>query len=124
MRFLWTIVFFGLTLAAFAQDPATKPGTTSPPGAGDDMMRFFLMMGSIFAIFYFLMIRPQQKQRQRHEEQISALKKGERIVGAGGIYGTIVGIKDDKAVIKIADNVKIEITKSSITHILEEKDKK
>ena len=124
MKFLWTIVFFGLALAAFAQDPGTNPGTTSTPSAGDSMMQFFLMMGSIFAIFYFLMIRPQQKQRQRHEEQINALKKGDRVVGAGGIYGTIVGVKDDKAVIKIAENVKIEITKASITHILEEKDKK
>ncbi len=90
----------------------------APQGPMESLSSFLLMMGMIFGVFYFLLIRPQQKQRQQHEQKVNSLKKGDQIIGAGGIYGTIIGVKDDKAVIKVADNVKIEILKSSITHIV------
>ncbi|MBN2325601.1 MAG: preprotein translocase subunit YajC [Candidatus Omnitrophica bacterium] len=116
-------ILFVLTMAAadvYAQGgaPAGGPGGAPAPDPWQGMGQFLLMMGSIFAIFYFLLIRPQQKQRKKHEDQVNSLKKGERVVAAGGIYGSIIGIKDDKAVIKIAENVKIEVLKSSITHII------
>ncbi len=78
----------------------------------------------IFIIFYFLLIRPQQKQREQHEKRVSQLKKGDRVITAGGIYATIIGIKDDIAAIKINEETKVEVQKSAITHVLDKDDKK
>ncbi|RJP21794.1 MAG: preprotein translocase subunit YajC [Candidatus Omnitrophota bacterium] len=82
-----------------------------------------MMFGMIFAVFYFLLIRPQQKQRKKHEERVNQLKKGDKVITSGGIHGSIIGMKDDIAVVKIAENVKIEIQKSSISTILSDEQK-
>lgn len=84
-----------------------------------DLFQLMMMMTLIFVIVYFLLVRPEQKRRQQHEERVSKLKKGDRIVTAGGIYATIIGIKDEAAAIKINDEVKIEIRRSAIAEILE-----
>ncbi len=102
---------------------AAEAAENAPPDAGAMFWQTILMFGMIFAVFYFLLIRPQQKQKQRHEERLNQLKKGERVITAGGIYGTVVGVKDNIAVLKIAENVKIEIQKHSISTILEEEKK-
>ncbi|MBI1976675.1 MAG: preprotein translocase subunit YajC [Candidatus Omnitrophica bacterium] len=68
----------------------------------------------VFAVFYFLVIRPQQKTRKEHEGMLKGLDKNDEIVTSSGIHGTIVGIKDDTVLLRIADNVKIEIQKSAI----------
>ncbi len=70
----------------------------------------------IFAIMYFLIFRPQAKKQKQHQAMIQSLRKGDKVVTAGGIYGTIAGIKEKENIIilKIADNVKIEITRSSV----------
>jgi preprotein translocase subunit YajC len=109
---------------AYAQGGAPVGGAPVQPDPWQGMSTFLLMMGSIFAIFYFLLIRPQKKERQKHEEQVNSLKKGDRVIAAGGIYGTIIGVKDDKAAIKIAENVKIEVLKSSISHIIGQEEEK
>jgi preprotein translocase subunit YajC len=67
---------------------------TPAPSTGSALAPFLFQIGAIFAIFYFLMIRPQQKQRKAHEATILALKKGDQIVTAGGIVGEVVGIKE------------------------------
>ncbi len=72
----------------------------------------------IFVIFYFLLIRPQQKRQKEHQRMLESLKKGDRVVTSGGIYGTVVGVKDNIIVLKIADNVKVEFAKSAVSHIL------
>lgn len=66
----------------------------APAGGGASLAPFLFQIGAIFAIFYFLMIRPQQKQRKKHEAAILAIKKGDQIVTAGGIVGEVVHIKD------------------------------
>ena len=76
-----------------------------------------------FLIFYFLLIRPQQKQKEQHEQKVNQLKKGDRVITAGGIHATLIGIKGDIAAVKINEDTKIEIQKSSITHIIEKNDK-
>jgi preprotein translocase subunit YajC len=81
------------------------------------------MIFIIFAIFYFLLIRPQQVQRRQHEKRLKTLKKGDRVLTTGGILGTIIGVKDNIAVVKIAENVKVEVQKSAITAVLEEETK-
>lgn len=63
-------------------------------GGGISMVGFGIQMAAIFAIFYFLMIRPQQKQRKQHEERLMQLKRGEQVVTSGGIVGEVVHVKD------------------------------
>jgi preprotein translocase subunit YajC len=67
---------------------------TAPATGGPGIMPFLFQIGAIFAIFYFLMIRPQQKQRKAHEASILAMKKGDQVVTAGGIVGEAVHIKE------------------------------
>jgi preprotein translocase subunit YajC len=70
-------------------------------------------------IFYFLLIRPQQKQRKEQQKLIEALKVGDKVVTAAGIYGLISSVKDKTVMLKVADNVKIEIDKVSVASVLQ-----
>jgi preprotein translocase subunit YajC len=76
----------------------------------------------MFAIFYFLLIRPQQTQRKKHEEILAALKKGDRVITTGGIHGEISGIKDDVVTIEIAPQVRIKVSRSHIAGLLKKED--
>ncbi len=111
-----------LTLIA-TQVMAQGESGTEGTDPGNPLLQMLFPLLLVFFIFYFILIRPQQKQRQKHEEQINQLKKGDRIVTAGGIYGSIIGLKDNIAVVKIAENVKIEIQKSAISQILGKEEK-
>lgn len=71
----------------------------------------------IFGIFYFLLIRPQQKKQKEHEKMISELKKNDEVVTNGGIHGTIVNVKDTTLTLKIDENVKVEINKNAVTYL-------
>jgi len=71
----------------------------------------------IFGIFYFLLIRPQQKQKIEYEKMLSSLKKNDEVVTTGGIHGTIINVKDDTFILKIDDNVKIEINKNAVAYV-------
>lgn len=75
----------------------------------------------IFAIMYFLIFRPQAKKQKQQRMMIDALKKGDKIITAGGIYGTIVGVKEKENIIilKIDDNTKIELAKGSVAQVIE-----
>jgi preprotein translocase subunit YajC len=72
----------------------------------------------IFVIFYFLLIRPQQKRQKEHRKMLDGLAKGDQVVTSGGMYGTVVGLDDTKVVLKVAENVKIEFAKSAVGHIV------
>ena len=84
-------------------------------GQGQSAWTSLVPLVVMLAIFYFLLIAPMRKRQKQQEQMIAALKTGDRVVTAGGIYGTIVGIKDDRLTLRIADQVKIEITKSSVS---------
>ncbi len=73
-----------------------------------------LMMVLIFAVFWFFMIRPQQKKQKKLEEARNNMGKGDRVITSGGIYGVIKGVKDDSFVVEIAEGVRIQITRSSV----------
>jgi preprotein translocase subunit YajC len=73
----------------------------------------------IFAIFYLLIIMPARKKQKQHQNMINSLKGGERVITAGGIYGTVTRVLDDRFVIQLDGNTKIEITKGSISTVLE-----
>jgi len=64
-----------------------------------------------------VLLRPQMKRQKEHEKLVSAVKTGDRVVAAGGIYGTVTNIKDAVVVLKVADNVKIEVQRSTITSV-------
>jgi preprotein translocase subunit YajC len=66
---------------------------------------------------YFVLLRPQMKKQKETEKLISSIKTGDRVLAAGGIYGTVANLKEQIVVLKIADNVKIEVSRSSITSV-------
>jgi len=83
------------------------------PGAGfANLIPLFF----IFVVFYFLIIRPQQKKQKEHAKMIDSLKKNDEIVTSGGIHGTIVNVKDKTFVVRIDENTKIELDKVSIAY--------
>lgn len=79
-----------------------------------------IFIASIFFIFYFILIRPQQKMKRQHNDMLSALKTGDKIVTSGGIYGQITGIDKDKNSItmEIAPKVRIKVTRESIAAVI------
>ena len=78
----------------------------------------FLPIIILFAIFYFLLIRPQQKKAKEHREMIANLKKGTRIITSGGIYGTILSIDDTTIGLEIAEKVKIKISRGNVAAVI------
>ena len=77
----------------------------------------FLPLVVLFFIFYFLIIRPQQKKQKDHANLISKLDKNDEVITVGGVHATVVSVGDKTAILRIADNVKIEIEKASITQV-------
>ena len=77
----------------------------------------FLPIIAIGLVFYFLVIGPANKQRKKQQEMMSALKKGDKVLTSGGIYGTIQGVEGDAVYLKIADNVKVKVARSAITGV-------
>jgi len=77
-----------------------------------------IMFGAIFAIFYFLLIRPQRKQQQEHEEMVASLEKGDHVVTVGGIVGEIVHMKEDRVVVKTSGDTRIDIERSKVGRVL------
>ena len=76
-----------------------------------------LPIAAIFLVFYFLVIAPASKQRKKTQEMLSSLKKGDRVVTSGGIYGTVQGVEPEVVYLKIADNVKVKVLRTAITNI-------
>ncbi len=99
---------------AYAMGQSGAPGQS---GGGAYGGLFMILI--IFGIFYFLLVRPQMKRQKQHQAMVNSLKKGDEVITTGGIHGTIVGVKDDIAVIKIADQVKIEVSKSCVASVKE-----
>lgn len=76
-----------------------------------------IMLVLMFAIFYFLLIRPQQKRAKQHRELVSALKPGDQVVTAGGIYGKVAAVEELTVTIEVATGVKIKMNRVSITEV-------
>ena len=94
----------------------------SAVGAGSSLMSL-LPMVLIFAIFYFFLIRPQVKKQRATEAMVAELKKGDRVVAAGGLYGVIHKIEGNVIYLEIADNVRIRVLKTSVTESLSKDEK-
>ena len=76
----------------------------------------------LIPIFYFLMIRPQNKKQKETKKMLGSLRKGDRISTIGGMRGTVVSVKEDVVLLRVDDNTKIEFSKSAIAQVLERKD--
>ena len=94
----------------------------APPQGGDagggSLISTLIMFGAIFAIFYFMIIRPQQKRAKEREKLLSNIEKGDKIITSGGVHATIVGIEEKTVLIEIAPNVKIKIERSAIGSVV------
>jgi len=90
---------------------AAAPGGAAAPG---NPLIQLLPLVLIVGIFYFMMIRPQQKRQKEHQQLISAVKPGDLVIMSSGIHGLVQSVKDKTVMVKVADNVKIEFDKASI----------
>jgi len=87
-------------------------GEAAGQGAGG--FTGFIPLILMFVIFYFLLIRPQQKKTKQHREMISGLKKGDRIITSGGIHGRITGIDETTLTVEISDRVRVKVARSNV----------
>jgi preprotein translocase subunit YajC len=90
-------------------------------GGGSGLISTLIMFGAIFLIFYFMIIRPQQKRSKEKEKMLSNLEKGDKVLTSGGIHGIIAGLEEKTALLQIGDNVKIKIERSAIANVLSKK---
>jgi len=98
--------------------PFYVPLLQASPGGGGQLATTFITFGLVFLIFYFLIIRPQNKKQKEARQMLANLKKGDRVVTIGGIRGTIQAVKDDAVVLKVDDNTKIEFNKTAVAAVL------
>lgn len=115
-RCFWTTSALSVILMAapvLSQDKGVAPPTASFGG-------IIPMMLIMFAIIYFLMIRPEQKKSKDRKAMMEGLKKGDKIITIGGIMGTVHSVKDTSVVVRIADNTNVEFTKAAIANIMKD----
>ena len=86
-------------------------------GASGSTLFSFLPLVAIIAIFYFLILRPQNKKQKETQKMLSALKKGDRIVTIGGVHGIIQSVKESTVIVKVDENVKLEFSRSAISGV-------
>jgi len=78
----------------------------------------FLPLILMFAIFYFLLIRPQQKKAKQHKQVLASLKKGDHVVSSGGLHGVVTGLTDDAVTMEIAPKVRVKVSRGSISGVM------
>lgn len=96
------------------------PWLMAPPpadGSGPPAWVQLLPLGILFVLMYFVLLRPQMRRQKETEKLIKSIKTGDRVLAAGGIYGTVANLKEAVVVLKVADNVKIEVLRASITSV-------
>ena len=89
-------------------------GSQAGGGAAGGGMLTFLPLILLFAVFYFLLIRPQQKRAKQHKQFMQNLKKGDTVITSGGLYGKITGITDEAITIEIAEKVRVKVSRSAV----------
>jgi preprotein translocase subunit YajC len=102
-------------------DTFVLPLLMAPPADGGGSANLFTSLIpfiAIIGIFYFLIIRPQNKKRKETEKMLSALKKGDKVVTIGGLHGTVQSVKETTVLIKVDDNVKLEFLRSAVSSII------
>ena len=100
------------TMLIYLAQASPAPAAPSPGFGG------FIPFILIFVIMYFVLLRPQMRRQKDQQRLVSALKTGDRVVTNGGIHGLISNVKETTVIVKVADNVKIEVEKSAVTNVL------
>jgi preprotein translocase subunit YajC len=93
-------------------------GTGQEGGQQGGNYTFLIFMGLLFAVFYFILIRPQQKRQKEHRQLLQNLKKGDRVLTTGGLVGTIVSLSDAMVTVEIADKVKVKVGRNYIAGLM------
>jgi preprotein translocase subunit YajC len=91
---------------------------TAPGIGGPGQMLSFLPLVLIFVVFYFLLIRPQQKKAKQHQEMLGKLKKNDEVMTSGGIYGKVVTLADNVVTLEVAPNVRIRVNRPQISTVV------
>ena len=109
----------------FLAQPAYAMGGVADGGGGDgnpiaQLLPFVLM----FVVLYFLILRPQIKKQKTQQKMIDELEKGDKIVTSGGLHGVITSMKDDIIMVKIAENVRVEMSRAAVSRVREDGDDK
>jgi preprotein translocase subunit YajC len=94
----------------------TQPANGDSAGGGNILVSFLPLI-AIFAIFYFLIIRPQGRKQKETQRMLSALKKGDRIVTIGGIHGVIQSVKESSVIVRVDENTKLEFSRSAVSSV-------
>ena len=97
----------------FASNAYAMAGSAGQQSGGSGLEGIFMLL-AMFAIFYFLLIRPQQKRAKQHKEMIESLKSGDQVVTAGGIHGKVVSVLDKVVTLEIATGVRVKVNRISI----------
>jgi preprotein translocase subunit YajC len=90
---------------------------TPPQGSSQPAWVGFVPIAAMLLVFYFLLIRPMQKRQKDHTNMLQTLKPGDRVVCAGGLHATVVGVTDTTVQVRIADQVRVDVEKSSVTAV-------
>ena len=98
-------------------DLAYAMGTQPGAGGGSQWMSFLPII-LIFAVFYFLLIRPQQKRAKDHRALLTSLKVGDQVLTSGGIYGRVTGLRDDVLTLEISDKVRVKVSRGHIAGVV------
>lgn len=111
------LVLIGVGLISIVFAGGCVPAGEGEEGGGPWTMIIFVVL--IFAAMYFLMIRPQRKKQKEHQEMMTELKRGDRVITAGGIYGTIENLSEDSVIIKVESGTTVRVARGSISSIRE-----
>jgi preprotein translocase subunit YajC len=87
-------------------------------GQGGGMFSTLIMFGLIIVIFYFMILRPQQKRQKERDKMLNDVQKGDKVITAGGIHGTVMGLEDKTILVQISDNVKVKVEKSAVSSVV------
>lgn len=98
------------------------PESTGATGTGASQWGILIVMPLIILVFYFLVMRPQNKKQKEAKKMLEGLRKGDKIVTIGGLRGTVVSVKDDTVVLKVDDNTKLEYSKNAVSAVLKRED--
>ncbi len=101
----------------FTSAPLLMAPASGPNGQSGDPTPSFIMLGAMVLIFYFLIFRPQKKRQKAREALVQQIEKGDKVVTASGIHGTISQIEDTTVLLQVSDNTKIRIEKSAIGNV-------
>lgn len=94
--------------------------TPDGQGGGGSMISTLIMFGAIFAIFYFMIIRPQQKRAKEQKAMLESVQKGDKVVLTGGMHGSIAGLEDKTVLVDVGNNVKIKFERTAIAAVIKD----